>query len=117
MKNIVDGYFSLDVHSEPVGYIAGLGSGIATRGDVPAKISILLYECAADKLVARTESMRSGNYLLAFLDPNKRYRLIAIDPKGEYQSLVWDNIKPAQDLSVKAQWELWRQMTSAEKQL
>lgn len=101
--------------TEHNGYIAGLGSGIASRAGEPSRLKILVYDSTTDQLIRRTESLPNGRYLIAYLDPNRRYRLVAIDPKRIYQAMVWDNIRPAQDLSIKELKVLWQEMTSAYK--
>lgn len=75
-------------------YIAGTGEGIVTVRGVPSARQVVLLDQDTLELVQKTWSAPDGRYLLAGLDPNKKYIVLGIDYKGEYPPVAHDQIRP-----------------------
>ena len=90
------------------GYIAGANDGIVTVQGKPASRKIWLLN-AKTMLVERViVSLNNGHYMFLGLDPSKEYLVVARDYKKEFESFVWDYVKPADDLTITEQESLWQ---------
>lgn len=101
--------------SAPVlsGYIAGTGEGIASMATKPAPCLIYLLDTESFALLHTGFALDNGHYLIRGLDPDKRYLLLARDPKGNYEPVAYDDVQPKNDLSHAEQEALWQQMLQA----
>lgn len=90
-----------------VGFIAGDGDGIVTVGGIGARREIVVFDMELMP-IARYYSLDNGHYLIANLDPNERYLIMARDYKKEYEPAVWDYVAPKDDKTIDEQMELWQ---------
>lgn len=95
------------------GYIAGMGDGIVSVGGVPASRQICLLELETLKWLKTCVSTPSGHYLFIGLDPRRKYVLICRDlaPDGNeqrYEPVCYDQVAPAEDLTIVQQLDLWQ---------
>lgn len=90
------------------GYIAGSGDGIVTAKGVPSSRYIYLLDTLTMQLLQRILSLKNGHYLFLGLDPSKEYLVMVRDYKRELEPFVWDFVKPADDLTIEQQQELWQ---------
>ena len=92
------------------GYIAGTGDGIVTVNGQPVIRPIYLFEFldVAPILVAKIFSDSKGRYLFKNLNPLIKYTVICRDYNKEYESVIWDYVTPATDLTIAEQQELWQ---------
>ncbi|HAV46873.1 MAG TPA: hypothetical protein DCX43_01580 [Psychrobacter sp.] len=90
------------------GYIAGSDDGIVTSKGVPASRNIYLLDALTMRVLNKTQSLKSGHYLFLGLDPTKEYLIIVRDYKRELEPFAWDYVKPANDLTVAEQQDLWQ---------
>lgn len=88
------------------GYIAGSGDGIVTVQGMPAARHIYLLDAVTMQLLSRNQSLPSGHYIFIGLDLNRHYLVMVRDYKKEYEPSCFDNVKPADDLTVSEQQEL-----------
>lgn len=93
-----------------IGYIAGMGGGIASLHGKGVRRYITVFDVATLAVVQQVLSHPSGRYLIANLDPNKRYlvmlRPLVSDGVG-VAPCVWDNVKPESNLSFDEQKMIW----------
>lgn len=92
------------------GYIAGTGDGLVSVGGVPASRKVYVLDAKTLAIIKTAVSLDNGHYLIAGLDPNRKYLIMARDYKNEYEPSCYDNVTPAADLSVDEQQELWQMM-------
>lgn len=94
------------------GYIAGTADGIVSVAGVPSTRDILVM--TADDLVVinRTQSLKTGNYLIMGLDPNREYLIMCRDHERQYEPFCWDYVRPATDLTFAEQLALWQSWQS-----
>lgn len=90
------------------GYIAGSGDGIVTVQGKPAPRKIWLLDAVTLAIVQVATSLPNGHYLFMGLDPAKRYLVMARDYKKEFEPMAWDDVKPADDLTIAEQQALWQ---------
>lgn len=90
------------------GYIAGTNNGIVTVTGQPASRQIVVINAKTLTLQTITKSFADGRYLIAGLNPNNTYLVMARDYNKEYEPAVWDYVTPATDLTIQQQQELWQ---------
>lgn len=93
------------------GYIAGGGDGLVSVGNKPASRNIYVLDNKTLAIVKTAVSLDNGHYLIAGLDPTKRYLVMARDYQGEYEPVCYDNVTPASDLTADELGVLWQVMT------
>lgn len=99
-------YISLSLpHS---GYIAGKGDGIVTVQGKPASRNIWLLNAQTMSVEQVITSLKNGHYLFLGLDPAKEYLVMVRDYKRELEPFAWDYVKPANDLTIAEQQDLWQ---------
>lgn len=89
-------------------YIAGTGDGIVTVLGKPAIRYIYLLDAMQLSVLRITTSLSTGRYLFMGLDPAKKYLVMVRDYKKELEPFVWDNVTPANDLTLIEQQALWQ---------
>lgn len=89
------------------GYIAGSGEGIVTAQGVRSARKIYLLDAKTLALVRVATSLDSGNYLIAGLDPSRKYIVMGRDYKGVLEPYVWDNRVPATNRTIDEQQAMW----------
>lgn len=95
------------------GYVAGTGAGIASIDGQGTIALVIAFEALTLQVVQSTWSLGNGHYLLRGLDPNGRYMIVGRDPSQNYEPAAYDNVRPANDLSLTEQEALWQQMLSS----
>lgn len=90
------------------GYIAGSNDGIVTVVGKPASRKIYLLNTLTLAIEETQWSLENGHYLFMSLDPSKKYLVMVRDYKKEYEPFVWDDVKPADDLTIAEQQALWQ---------
>lgn len=88
------------------GYIAGAGDGIVTVAGKPASRKIYLLDTLTLAIERVQWSLSNGHYMFLGLDPNKKYMVMVRDYKKEYEPFVWDDVPPADDLTIDEQMAL-----------
>lgn len=104
---ILDLIFDYDA----AGYIAGSGDGIVTVQGKPASRKIWLFNAQSMLVEQTTLSLSNGHYIFMGLDPDKKYLVMVRDYKKEFEPFVWDEVQPADDLTIDEQQllrELWQ---------
>lgn len=100
----------ITLHPSDIGYIAGMGDGIASLHGKGVRRYITVFDVATLAVVQQVLSHPSGRYLIANLDVNKRYlvmlRPLVSDGVG-VAPCVWDNVKPESNLSFDEQKMIW----------
>ncbi|WP_202758269.1 hypothetical protein [Delftia acidovorans] len=77
------------------GYLAGeYPQGITTKNGIPCKARILVTEASTYRAVASTVTSESGTWLVAGLDTERRYNVIARDIAQEYSDVVAVRVRP-----------------------
>lgn len=89
------------------GYIAGSGDGIVTVAGKPAERKIYLIDANSMVTEQLVISLNNGHFLIKGLNPSKEYLVMARDFKREFEPFVWDQLKPADDLTLNEQEALW----------
>lgn len=89
------------------GYIAGTGDGIVTVAGKPASRKIWLLNVQTLAVEQVITSLKNGHYIFLGLDPAKKYMVMVRDYKKEYEPFVWDDVTPADDLTIDEQQALW----------
>ncbi len=89
-------------------YIAGTGDGIVTVSGKPASRKIWLLNAQTLAVEQVATSLKNGHYIFMGLDPAKKYLVMARDYKKEYEPFVWDDVTPADDLTIDEQQVLWQ---------
>ena len=100
------------VHS---GYIAGSGDGIVTVQGKPDSRKIWLLNAKTMAVEQVVTSPSNGHYIFMGLDLEKKYLVMVRDYKKESEPFCWDNVKPADDLTIAEQqslWQSWQNNTS-----
>ena len=90
------------------GYFAGQDDGIVTVAGQGAVGNLYVFASHTMLLVQRARSLASGHYLVPYLDPTRRYVLMARHPQGHYELVCYDQLRPANNLSITEQREVWR---------
>lgn len=95
------------------GYIAGSGDGIVTVKGKPASRHICLLDAITMQVLRRNQSLKNGHYIIKGLDPSKKYIVMARDlpPNGidqRFEPFAWDDVQPADDLTIDEQQALWQ---------
>lgn len=104
MQVLAKVYTSLSLtHS---GYISGSGDGIVTVASKPASRKIYLLNTLTLAIERVQWSLSNGHYMFLGLDPAKKYMVMVRDYKKEYEPFVWDDVTPADDLSIDEQMAL-----------
>ena len=88
------------------GYIAGTGGGIVTVAGKPESRKIWLLNAQIMTVEQIVTSLQNGHYMFLGLDPAKKYLVMVRDYKKEYEPFVWDNVTPADDLTIDEQMAL-----------
>lgn len=110
MQVLAKVYTSLSLaHS---GYIAGANDGIVTVAGKPASRKIWLLDAKTMAVKQVVTSLKSGHYMFLGLDPSKKYLVMVRDYKKEYEPFVWDDVIPADDLTIDEQQALWATFTA-----
>lgn len=91
-----------------VGYIAGAGDGIVTVQGKPASRDMWLLNAQTMAVEQVVTSLPNGHYMFTGLRNDKRYLVMACDYKKEYEPFCWDQVKPADDLTIDEQQALWQ---------
>lgn len=77
------------------GYLAGeYPQGITTKNGIPCKARILVTEASTYRAVASTVTSESGTWLVAGVDTERRYNVIARDIAHEYSDVVAVRVRP-----------------------
>lgn len=99
--------FAIYAGSIAEGYIAGSGDGIVTALGNPASRKIWLFNAETMVIQQATVSLPSGHYIFIGLDVSKRYLVMVRDYKKELEPSCFDNVKPADDLTIEQQQTMW----------
>ena len=91
-----------------LGYIAGSGDGIVTVRGKPASRKIWLLNAQTMAVEQVITSLKNGHYMFLGLNPASRYLVMVRDYKRELEPFAWDYVKPADDLTVAEQQDLWQ---------
>lgn len=106
MQVLAKTYTSLSLtHSS---YIAGSADGIVTVQGKPASRKIWLLDAATMAVEQVVTSLQNGHYLFLGLDVTKEYLVMVRDYKKEFEPFAWDYVKPANDLTIAEQQDLWQ---------
>lgn len=89
-------------------YIAGTNDGIVTIKGKPASRGVYLIDANTMLLDRVVTSLSNGHYIFIGLDSGKEYLVMVRDYKKEYEPFVWDDVKPADDLTIAEQQALWQ---------
>lgn len=96
--------FTLDVPfivSNPLyggsGYFAGESPGLVTVNGRPARRQIFVMDRLSMKIVGGTWSDEDGTWRISHLNQNRKYLIIALDHKQEYEPVAWDWVSPVVD--------------------
>lgn len=92
------------------GYIAGSGDGIVTLQGAPASRKIWLLNAQTMAVERVITSLKNGHYMFLGLNPASRYLVVARDYKKEFEPFAWDDVPPADDLTIAEQQTLWQTM-------
>lgn len=104
MQILAKVYTSLSLtHS---GYIAGSADGIVTVAGKPASRKIWLFNAQTMIVEQIITSLQNGHYMFLDLDPAKKYMVMVRDYKKEYEPFAWDDVTPADDLTIDEQMAL-----------
>ncbi len=87
-------------------YIAGANDGIVTVASKPASRKIWLLNAQTLAVEQVITSLNNGHYMFLGLDPAKKYMVMVRDYKKEYEPFVWDDVTPADDLTIDEQMAL-----------
>ena len=90
------------------GYIAGNGDGIVTVQGKPASRKIWLLDAQTMSVEQIIISLKNGHYMFLGLDLTKEYLVMVRDYKRELEPFAWDFVKPANDLTIAEQQDLWQ---------
>lgn len=101
-------YDNLLLGTSYAGYIAGTADGVVTVNNIVSKRDIIALDAIDLSIVQRSQSFSNGHYLINWLDPSKKYMIMARDYNREYEPAVWDYVTPATDLTIQQQQELWQ---------
>ncbi len=88
------------------GYIAGSGDGIVTVAGQPASRKIWLFNAQTMLVEQVVTSLKNGHYMFLGLDPAKKYLIMVRDYKKEFEPFAWDELTPANDLTIDEQQTL-----------
>ncbi len=91
------------VHS---GYVAGSSDGIVTVRGKPESRKIWLLNAQTMTVEQIVTSLQNGHYMFLGLDPAKKYLVMVRDYKKEFEPFVWDDVTPADDLTIDEQMAL-----------
>lgn len=92
------------------GYVAGTGAGIASIDGQGIAAPVIAFDCISLQVAQSAWSLDNGHYLLRGLNPEREYLILARDPSRNYEPVVYDYLKPANDLTHAEQEALWQQM-------
>lgn len=104
MQVLAKVYTSLSLANN--GYIAGANDGIVTVAGKPASRKIWLLNAQTLAVEQVITSLKNGHYMFLGLDPTKKYMVMVRDYKKEYEPFVWDDVTPADDLTIDEQMAL-----------
>lgn len=88
------------------GYIAGTGDGIVTVQGKPASRKIWLLNAQTMAVEQVITSLNNGHYMFLGLNPASRYLVMVRDYKKEFEPFAWDEVPPADDLTIDGQMTL-----------
>lgn len=89
------------------GYIAGTADGIVSINGEPASRKIYVFDALTLQWQATAKSNQKGRYLILGLNPQQRYLIMVRDHQLNYEPYAYDHVRPADDLSVNEQQQLW----------
>lgn len=89
------------------GYIAGTGDGIVTVQGKPASRKIWLLNAQTMAVEQVITSLKNGHYMFLGLNPASRYLVMVRDYKKEFEPFAWDEVPPADDLTIDGQQTLY----------
>lgn len=105
MQVLAKTYTSLSLtHS---GYIAGSGDGIVTVAGKPSSRKIWLLSAKTMAVEQIVTALKNGHYMFLGLNPASRYLVMVRDYKKEFEPFAWDEVLPANDLTIDEQMTLW----------
>jgi hypothetical protein len=87
-------------HAQPelfykgVGYLAGELPAAATIDGAPARVHIVLMDEWGTRIINRTTSKSDGTWVFRWLDPNRKYTLLAFDPASNFNAAVQYGVTP-----------------------
>ena len=90
------------------GYIGGAGDGIVTVQGKPASRKIWLLNARTMVVDQVVTSFKNGHYMFLGLNPDNRYLVMVRDYKKECEPFVWDDVAPANDLTLAEQEALYK---------
>ena len=90
------------------GYIAGSGDGIVTVKGKPESRKIWLLNAKTMLVEQVITSLENGHYIFLGLNVSKEYLVMVRDYKQELEPFAWDFVKPADDLTIAEQQEVWQ---------
>lgn len=96
----------INIRGIDIGYIAGSGDGIVTVAGKPASRKIWLLNAQTLAVEQVITSLKNGHYMFLGLDPAEKYLVMVRDYKKEYEPFVWDDVTPADDLTIDEQMAL-----------
>lgn len=99
----------LDIHHIPQhsGYFAGTQDGIVSVGGSADVANLYVFAADTLLLLQRTRALKNGHYLVPYLDPARRYLILARHPQRHYEPVSYDDLKPTATLTLAAQAQLW----------
>lgn len=98
-------------HPKHLGYFAGTADGLTHVNNQPNSCELIVLDATSLQFIAKVISRKSGNYLIPYLNPEKRFLLFARDLQMNYEPYAYDHAKPLNDLSeieLKNMVELWQ---------
>ena len=76
------------------GFIAGQDDGIVSVSGKPASRQVFALEQKTLRIVRSTWSDEDGHYCLPNLDGNTPFIVMALDFKGQYEPVCYDQVMP-----------------------
>lgn len=107
-------------HPTHTGYYMGQLDGIVTVAGEPQACQVIAFNAVTLQITNTAISLPNGRYWLNNLDPNKQYLLMARDnlrvARGDdiravrdYEPFCYDDVYPANTLTLNEQMALWQQ--------
>ena len=76
------------------GFIAGQDDGIVSVSGKPASRQVFALEQKTLRVVRSTWSDENGHYCLPNLDSHTQFIVMALDFKGQYEPVCYDQVMP-----------------------